>query len=304
MKKIKLFLMSVFILLGILMVSVYAVRSCFVKAPRVSEAEFSFSITYKYKGDVEKIEHTILCKKEMVFADKPTWIWNSFIVEGEEEKEFGQTVFKEELDGGQLVILTNFIPGYLMSDPLYKDSYNNENPYRPICAFYSEDGTAYTSKAVLDALEFELMSWEYPTPIENEFRPVFLGISQLGSDNVIPMALFATVVLALCVLFIKKESCIVYGALDRATIIMNYAIGIIVIPLMAAICMLLDVGVSGSAFGYKMHLISYTIPAVSVLGLSASVSLRRIGYTKSGLVAQLIGPIAFIAILIFEFVVS
>ena len=47
-----------------------------------------------------------------------------------------------------------------------------------------------------------------------------------------------------------------------------------------------------------MHQLGYLAPAIAVLGLTASVGLRRKGFSKESLVVQFIGVVYFVLLIV------
>ena len=78
--------------------------------------------------------------------------------------------------------------------------------------------------------------------------------------------------------------------LDKISVLLNVAIGLVFVPFTSIYGMFIDINGSEAALAHQM---GYLVPAVTILGLTASVALRRRGYTKSGIVIQFAGPALF-----------
>lgn len=64
--------------------------------------------------------------------------------------------------------------------------------------------------------------------------------------------------------------------------VFNFILGLVTVPLMVIVGWFSDITGSSAALGHQML---YILPGLSIIGLAASVSLRRNGFGKSGFFA-------------------
>ena len=83
--------------------------------------------------------------------------------------------------------------------------------------------------------------------------------------------------------------------LDVISTVFNYIIAFTAVPFLAIVAWLGDaLGDNESFFNQAL----YYIPALIILGIAASVALRRKGYKVAGFIAQFVGPVLFILTLV------
>lgn len=293
MKNKKLFLPILIIVIAVVVSAGFGVLSGVVKHPLTKEAEFPFSITYKYNSETITINEQYVC--EFVGADAETFsqirFWNGYIKGYENSNDY----IVSETESGTLYICPNIYADYVMGDPLASDYYSEDWPYQPYAMFYGADGIEYTDAETIAAQGIEIVSWDYPQPIENEF--VFAYITTLSGDSVVPLALIAVIAFVVCIIFVKRTKGAEFRVIDKISVVLNFVIGIVIIPFITVISVLTDINGDGADMICQ---IMYCIPAFSVLCLALSLSLRRKGFSKSGIVVQFIGPLVF-ALLLFCF---
>ena len=71
---------------------------------------------------------------------------------------------------------------------------------------------------------------------------------------------------------------------------MNVLVFVFLVPFLAVVGMFIDINGGGPDL---FRQILYYFSAFTVLAIAASVALRRKGYSKSSLIATLVGPAAF-----------
>jgi hypothetical protein len=175
-------------------------------------------------------------------------------------------------------------PGYLMGDPKYADS-----ACQPSGVAQSFDGMndiTVTDPAELEQLGLSIVSWEYPKPIENTFS--FGGIF-LSSEATIYTAIIAIAALLACMIFIRKDKELVYSKMDKFAIALNFLIAIVAFPFIFMVSALSEIVADTSVW----QQILYFAPALTVLGVAASVALRRLGCKRIGFWIQFAGPAVF-----------
>ena len=180
---------------------------------------------------------------------------------------------------------------YLMGDPEY--DYFEGEAFEPKIHYFDENEVEYYDEETLAAQGVKLISFEYPTPVENSF--VFLHLACFTGANVPLTLLIAILALLAIIIFVRKEKELKYKAVDIVSIVFNWIIGTVYMGFVTILALLIDINGGSNDFSYQ---IMYFIPAVSLLCLAASVALRRKGYGKSALVAEFIGPAIFVLYLL------
>ena len=189
-----------------------------------------------------------------------------------------------QMDGQAYSINLNIVPGYLMGDPAYAGSV-----YQPAGVCHSFDGMndiTVTDPDELAQLGLSIVSWEYPEPIENAFS--FGGIS-LSSEATMYTAAIAIAALLACMILIRKDKELVYSTADKLSIVLNFLIALLGFPFIFMLSALSEIVADTSAW----QQILYLTPALTVLGIAASVALRRCGYGRGSLFILFLGPFVF-----------
>ena len=263
-----------------------------VRKPEVARQEFPFNITYSYQGETKTISDVYVGEyvRDAKYIGDDSVAWYGYIRDHNRlESDFYRI---GEIDGQAFSINLNIEPGYLMGDPAYADF-----ACRPSGVCHSFDGTndiMVTDPDELAQLGLSIVSWEYPNPIENASS--FGGIS-LSSEATIYTAVIAIAALLACMILIKKDREIAYGKMDKLSIVLNFLIAIVVFPFVFMVSALSEILADTSVW----QQILYVTPALTVLGVAASVVMRRCGYGKCSLFVQFVGPILFaLVILIVE----
>lgn len=255
-----------------------------VRKPKVAQQEFPFSITYSYQGKTETISDVYVGEyvRAAKYLGDDSVAWYGYIQDHNRlESDFYRI---GEANGNAFSINLNIEPGHLMGDPNYANS-----EYCPTLVCHSFDGTnetVITDPAELDKLGFTLVSWEYPAPIENAFS--FGGIS-MSSEAALYTSAIAIAALLACMILIKKDKDIRFGKMDKFSVALNFLIVIVAFPFIFMVSALSEILADTSVW----QQILYVTPALTVLGVAASVALRRCGYRKRGLLVQFVGPILF-----------
>ena len=87
----------------------------------------------------------------------------------------------------------------------------------------------------------------------------------------------------------KKDKEIAYRTIDKVSIVLNFLIAIVAFPFIFMVSVLSEIVADTSVW----QQILYVTPALTVLGVAASVTLRRCGHRKHSLFIQFMGPILF-----------
>ena len=192
----------------------------------------------------------------------------------------------QEGTSDRIVLHTQFYPDYMMGDPTY--DYFDDEAFQPKIYYYDSEEQEYDDEETLLAQGVKLISFEYPTPIENSL--VFSHISYCSGEVVLPTTLIAVLALLAIIVFVKKEKDLERKAIDIISIVLNFVIGFTYVPFIAILAMFIDIEGGGPEFYYQ---VMYFIPALSVLSIGASVALRRKGNKIISLIFGLVGPALF-----------
>ena len=294
MKNKKLFLSAIILVVAILAIVVYSVVSSIALKPTITEGEFPFSITYELDGKTITIDEIYKARyvRNDGYADTKGRVYVGEIGNLGE----GNTVYTLKKDENTRVELwTNFYPDYLMGDTEY--DYFDYEAFEPRIYYYDAEETEHHDEEILLAQGVKLISFEYPTPIENSF--VFSHLSYFNGTVVLPTLLIALLALIATIIFVRKEKELKLRAIDVVSVIFNFVIGFTLIPFVSILAIFIDIEGGGPELYYQ---VLYFIPALSTLCITASVALRRIGYGVKSLIAEFVGPIVFTLYLIIFYV--
>jgi phosphoglycerol transferase MdoB-like AlkP superfamily enzyme len=178
-----------------------------------------------------------------------------------------------------------------MGDTEY--DYFDDEAFAPRIHYYDANEQEYSDEETLLAQGVKLIGFEYPTPIENSF--VFSHLSYFSHTIVLPVLLIALLALVAIMIFERKEKERKYKAVDIISIILNFIVSFIFIPIVLLFALLIDIEGGGPELYYQ---VLYFLPSFSVLCIAASVALRRKGYGVKSLITGLMGPMAFAVYLI------
>lgn len=294
MKNKKLFLPAIILFVAILAIVVYSVVSSLAFKPTVTEGEFPFSITYELDGETVTIDEVYKARyvRNDGYADTKSRVYVGEIGNLGE----GNTVYTLKKDENTRVELwTKLYPDYLMGDTKY--DYFDDEAFEPQIYYYDAQEQEYSDEETLSAQGVKLVSFDYPTPIENSF--VFSHISYFSGSVVLPTLLIALLALIAAIIFVRKEKELKYKAIDIVSIVLNFIISFTLIPFVSILALFIDIEGGGPELYFQ---VLYFIPALSVLCVATSVALRRKGYGVKSLIAELIGPAVFAVYLIVFYV--
>lgn len=294
MKNKKLFLPAIILVVAIVATTVYLIIGSIALKPTVTKAEFPFKITYELDGETVTIEDVY--EANFISSDeadnyKERYYSVKLLSSGKNDTSF--TLKQNE--NTRIVLDTNFYADYLMGDSEY--DYFEGAPFEPQIYYYDENEAEYYDEETLAEQGVKLISFEYPTPIENSF--VFSHLAYCTGENVPITVLIAILALLAIIIFVRKEKELKYKATDAVSIVLNWIIGTVYMIFVTTLALFIDIVGGGPELYYQ---ITYFIPAVSILCLAASVALRRKGYGKSSIIAQLIGPAIFVLDLLVSYV--
>ena len=257
-----------------------------VQAPKVKRQEFPFAITYSYQGETETLSGAYVSEyvRDAKYIGEDSVRWSGYIKDHDMLAPDYYTIADD--DGQLFSINLNFEPGYLMGDPVYAGmvcqptgQYNSYDDAQGI-------GITITDPAELERLGFSVVSWEYPEPIENAFH--FGGVC-LSSEATVYTTAIAVVTLLLCMILIRKEPELIYSKIDKFSIVFNFAVAIFAFPFILVASALSEIVADASIW----QEILYLTPALTALGIAASLTLRRLGHRIVGFFIQFAGPVCF-----------
>jgi hypothetical protein len=151
-----------------------------------------------------------------------------------------------------------------------------------------KEGYPYEEGEMPSEFTAEIISWEYPEPIENTF--VFSGFSVLHAGSMLAMLAVGLLTVIVCVIFVKRDKTVSYEALDRLSVLINLVVCIAAIPFISACTIFLELTMETTTLWYQLFL---CIPALTAFTVAASIALRRRGYRKPSFFVQFVGPVLF-----------
>ena len=280
------------ILLVYLAATCALVLGCYVTPkPAVREQDFPITLTCTYQGKTETLSpvYAVEFLRATRHIGESGMDWYGYI-RGNDGLQDQYIEFWED-EGECFVIYLNIQPGYLMGDPEYADA-----RCQPTCAYYFFDGneaTEVTDPDELAELGFGLVSWEYPEPIENSFASIALALSAEAS---VYLAAIAVAALLACVILIRRDRRSTYGSFQVVSIILNFLVIIFAFPLILITSSLSEILGDRS----MIQQLLYYVPALTAVGVGASVTLRRLGHKYLSFWIQFAGPAVFLLVLLID----
>ena len=303
MKNKKLSLAMIFLVLTIIAYMVASALFCYTTKPEVANGEFPFSITYEYKGETKVLSGVLECEysgSETIHGQHSRYWDVETIYENPEQIEEPFVVEQNDEEQTTLCVYENMHAGYFMGDPLYQDYYEQygRGSVQPRVAYYDYKNEIFLEDANLDeipeSIGFKITDFTYAEPIENRFS--FSGI-RYEADNVVVFIAILLVFFLLCLLFVRKDKGYTYSKLDKFGIVLNFLVGIVVVPLISLFCVMFGIVESHIEL---VNQIVYNIPSITILCLALSIVFRRKGYSKTGFLIQLGGILPFALVLASE----
>ena len=279
---------------------------CYTTKPAVTSGEFSFAITYEYKGETKTLSGVLKCEysgSNTIFGEHSRYWDQNIVYDNPENLEFPFVIDQNEEAQTTLSLHENMSAGYFMGDPLEAGYYEESEigSLRPYASYYDYANGVFLEDAtedVLDSIGFKVVDFTYAEPIENSFS--FSGL-RYEADNVFLFVFIALVFLILCIIFVRKEKDLKYSVLDKIGIALNFPIGIVVIPILYVICTLFGIVESGVEI---VDQIIYNIPPIAIACLALSIVFRRKGFSKTGFFIQFGGAVPIVAAFIFSLIFS
>lgn len=284
------------IMIGLVFTLIVCLFTNVIMTPSITEHKFPYSIIYKLNGETKTLEGVYKCTYEgFSKGENPRdrHYTGEYIVYGQSTPS--QTYTIAQKDGAELYIVTQFNDCYLMNDTK-NEGYQTflEDPY-----LESIDKEGYELLPEDRPSEFaaEIISWEYPKPVENKFK--FGGFALMHSGSMVAMLAVGLLLIVACLIFVKKDKSLRYNALDIISIVMNCVVCFLVIPFITITIALFQITISTDNIFYQIYL---CIPVFTAFTVATSIVLRRNGFTKTGFFIQFIGPLMYIVPLIFELI--
>lgn len=278
--------------IGLVLSVVACLLTNVILTPAVTEHEFHYSVTYKLDGETKTLKGVYKCTYEgFREGENPRdrYYAGEFIVDGHSTLSSSYTI--AEKDGVELYIVTWFNDCYLMNDTEDEDydSFLEE----PFLESVDEEGGEISPEDRPSALTAEIVSWEYPEPIENKFT--FGGFALMHDGSMLAMLAVDLLLIVACLIFVRKDKAICYNTLDILSIVLNCAVCALVIPFITATTAFFQITVSTDSLFYQIFL---CLPALTSFTVAASIALRRKGFRKTGFLIQFIGPMLYIVALL------
>ena len=297
MKSKSLKLPIIIIVIGIIIAIVACLLLSMQKTPTVAKQDFNFSITYKLDGETKTL-NGVYSSRFTGFGGNGVdplcrYFEGTYKVEGEDDSDRCFTI--AERDGYKLYIVALLNDYYLMGDE-ENESYNSYTE-APTLEAEDIDGNQYGETELPDVFDAEIVSFEYPEPIENTFY--FTGFAGLYSENTGAMILIGILTLILCMIFVRKSDGVEYRALDTIAIVFNFLAVLLVLPIIYIASVFVQAYKIGPDWLYQAYL---CIPQIIPFSVAASLSLRRKGFRKSGFFIQFLAPAVEVIFIVLEYI--
>ena len=249
-----------------------------VSGPEITYHEFSIPVTYEEHGEV-KTQTMIYCGQY--------WEEDHSFHTYYENSGLHDTVNMKEENGNPIWWLQlQLEPGYLMGDPAYADFYADGMP-EPSIGYFDEEWNEHTGVTEAEPHGIRLIGCEYPEPIENNIVPKGVKLDHMSIGVLTALAF---VILLLGIILVKKEEGVVYQSCDLVARALNFAVGVLTIPLLFS----LGDGWDLLSRSPVDSLLAALMAPITVLGICASVVLRRKGKSLPGMVVQFAGLLLFL----------
>ena len=288
---------ALIIAIGLVLSLVACLLTNMVLTPTVTEHDFKYSVTYKLCGETKTLEGVYKCRFEGYGeGEDPSdrYYTGEYIVDGQTTLSHTYTIAQK--DGAELYIVTLFNDCYLMGDT--KDMDYEPFLEDPYLEAVDKEEQPYDETNMPSEFAAEIISWEYPEPIENTF--VFSGFSILHAGSMVAMLVVGLLTVLACIIFVRKDKSLDYNVLDTFSIVLNFAICILAIPFITFTSAFFQLAISTDGAFYQIYM---CIPAVTAFAVAASIALRRKGFRKTSFFIQFVGPVIYIVPLIVESIV-
>lgn len=250
--------------------------------PVTEDHEFQIPITYTYHNEIITEELPYYC----CYTGNGEWT-AYFSTTG-----MNHGIYVDEGESGAWLIALDLEGGYLMGDPQYADLYADGLPVPTITHLDYLTGNENSGLTELEEFNVRIVDWTCPAPIENAY---VRSSPEITGTACVVLAVLALLLLLFAMILIRKDEDVVYGPLDRVSAILNIVLAAVGMPLITALCFDWQVFSDGSIEKSAVRL----IPAITALGICASLVLRRSGNSRSGMAVQLVGPALFMVSVFF-----
>ena len=288
---------AIIIAIGIIVAIAAGLLVSMQKTPAVTNHDFDFSITYKLDGETKTITGVYGSRFTGFGANGVDplcrYYEGTYTVEGETDGDRCFTI--SEKDGYTLYIVALLNDSYLFGD-VENDSYESGHE-EPTLEAEDKDGNQYDETNLPDVFDAEIVSFEYPEPVENTFR--FSGFSGLHAVSTGVMILVGILTLILCMIFVKKGEGVEYRILDKFGIALNFAAMLFVLPIIYIAAVFVQAYKVGPDWLYQAYL---CIPQIIPFSIAASVSLRRKGFRKIGFFIQFLPIVIEVLLTVLEYI--
>ena len=139
-----------------------------IMTPAIAEHDFKYSVTYKLNGETKTLEGVYKCFYEGFDQGgdpRDRYYTGEYTVDGQTTLSHTYTI--AEKDGAELYIVTLFNECYLMGDT--KDMDYEPFLEEPYLEAVDKEGYPYDETNMPSEFTAEIVSWDYPEPIENTF---------------------------------------------------------------------------------------------------------------------------------------
>ena len=262
--------------------------------PAITQHDFPYSVTYTLNGETKTMEGIYRCSYAgFPQGQDPTdrYYNKEYIVNGQPGLSHAYTI--AEKDGAELYIVTLFNDSYLMGDT--KDWDYDTFQDDPYLEAIDKEGYPYEEGNMPAEFTAEIVSWEYPEPVENDFT--FSGFSMLHAESMLAMLAVGLLLIVACMICVKRDKTVPYKTLDKVSIVFNFVISLLGIPFITFVAAMLQIVLDTNGLEYQLYM---CIPALTAFLVAASVALRRCGYTKAGFFVQFGGPVLFLLPMLME----
>ena len=265
--------------------------------PAIKEHAFNYSITYKLDGEVKTIKG-IYTSRFTGHDDEygiDRYYDGYYNIDGKVQEDRTYTI--QEKDGYELYIVMLFNDCYLMEDK--RADYYEPALEPPVLEAMSKDGMEQRGEDDLPSIfDAEIVSWEYPEPIDNKF--VFCGFSHLHTSSMVALVVVGLLLIIACIIFVKRDKENRLKVIDWISLVFNVLSGVFVVPILILLIAFMQLTIDGDSLIYQIFL---CIPGATMFTIAASLALRRLGYSKTGFFVQFIMPVVFILWLVVEAIV-
>lgn len=272
-----------------------AAISCFLmgilREPVIRTQEFPYTVTYRLDGEVKTLEGVFRCKFDGHSTDGILTAREYVGTYTQNGIDLQSHILRiAEKNGAELSLATVLDAAYLMGDPeLFDFEPGTEDPY-----LAAVDAEGYEIP-VSDLFDAQIISWEYPAPLKNDFT--FAGFSPLHIGSMLAMLLAGLLTTVAMLIFVKKDLTRPRNPLDTLSVLLSFALCFLAIPFITVATCLLQLAMDNGALLYQIFL---CVPGLTAFTVAASIALRRHGFTKAGLFVQLVGPAIFLVPVLLE----